>query len=148
MDFSLPADITALAAKVDKFVREEVIPFEGDPRWGDHGPSDALRRDLNAKAKAAGMLAPHAPREYGGLELSHVAKAAVFEAAGYSILWPVALHIQAPDEGNLHLLSVVASEAQKEKFLRPLAEAKVELARAKGILTGNLAPVRPNTGHE
>ena len=125
MDFSLPSDITELVAKVDEFVRVEVIPFEGDPRWGDHGPGDALRRDLNAKAKAAGLLAPHAPREYGGLELSHVAKAAVFEAAGYSILGPVALHIQAPDEGNLHLLSVVASPAQKEQFLRPLAQATV-----------------------
>ena len=124
MDFSLPPDIATLAAEVDAFVRAEVIPFESDPRWTDHGPDDDLRRDLNAKARAAGLLAPHAPRAYGGQELSHVAKAAVFEAAGYSILGPVALHIHAPDEGNLHLLSVVASAAQKERFLRPLAEAR------------------------
>lgn len=123
MDFSLPPDIAALAARVDAFVRAEVIPSESDPRWSDHGPDDDLRRALNAKARVAGLLAPHAPREYGGQELSHVAKAAVFEAAGYSILGPVALHIQAPDEGNLHLLSVVANAAQKERFLRPLAEA-------------------------
>ncbi len=124
MDFSLPPDIATLAAEVDAFVRAEVIPFESDPRWTDHGPDDDLRRDLNAKARAAGLLAPHAPRAYGGQELSHVAKAAVFEAAGYSILGPVALHIHAPDEGNLHLLSVVASATQKERFLRPLAEAR------------------------
>ncbi len=124
MDFTLPPDIAALAARVDEFVRGEVIPFEADPRWTDHGPDDDLRRDLNARARAADLLAPHAPREYGGRALSHVAKAAVFEAAGYSILGPVAMHIQAPDEGNLHLLSVVASPAQKERFLRPLAEAR------------------------
>lgn len=124
MDFSLPPDIAVLAARVDAFVRAEVIPSESDPRWSDHGPDDDLRRALNAKARVAGLLAPHAPREYGGQELSHVAKAAVFEAAGYSILGPVALHIQAPDEGNLHLLSVVANAAQKERFLRPLAEAR------------------------
>lgn len=124
MDFALPPDIAALAARVDAFVRAEVIPVESDPRWTDHGPDDDLRRDLNAKARAAGLLAPHAPREYGGQALTHVAKAAVFEAAGYSILGPVALHIQAPDEGNLHLLSVVADTAQKERFLRALAEAR------------------------
>lgn len=124
MDFSLPPDVADLAARVDDFVRTEVIPFESDPLWSDHGPDDDLRRALNAKARVAGLLAPHAPREYGGLALSHVAKAAVFEAAGYSILGPVALHIQAPDEGNLHLLSVVANASQKERFLRPLAEAR------------------------
>ena len=123
MDFHVPADAADLAARVDVFVRAEVIPFETDPRWTDHGPTDELRRELNAKARTAGLLAPHAPRAYGGLALSHVAKAAVFEAAGYSMLGPVALHIQAPDEGNLHLLSVVASQAQKEHFLRPLAKA-------------------------
>ena len=119
------AEIEALAARVRTFVRDEIVPFETDSRWGAHGPSDDLRRDLNAKARAAGLLAPHAPTAYGGLELSHVAKAAVFEAAGYSMLGPVALHIQAPDEGNLHLLWIVANAAQKEQFLRPLAQARV-----------------------
>ena len=125
MEAASASGIEDLTARVGAFVRAEVIPFETDSRWSDHGPSDDLRRDLNAKARAAGLLAPHAPRAYGGLELSHVAKAAIFEAAGYSILGPVALHIQAPDEGNIHLLSVVATPAQKERFLRPLAEARV-----------------------
>lgn len=125
MDFSLPPDIVALAGRVDAFVRDRIMSYEADPRWTDHGPSDELRAELNAEARATGLLAPHAPREYGGQALSHVAKAAVFEAAGYSMLGPVALHIQAPDEGNLHLLAVVANPAQKERFLRPLAEARV-----------------------
>ena len=125
MQATAHADIEALSARVRTFVRDEIVPFESDPRWGEHGPSDDLRADLNAEAHAAGLLAPHAPKAYGGLELSHVAKAAVFEAAGYSMLGPVALHIQAPDEGNLHLLSVVANPTQKEQFLRPLAEARV-----------------------
>ena len=125
MDFSVPSEAAALAKRVATFVRADVIPLETDPRWNDHGPAESLRTELNALAHAAGLLAPHAPVEMGGLGLSHIAKAAVFEAAGYSILGPVALHIQAPDEGNLHLLSVVATPAQKEQFLRPLAEARV-----------------------
>lgn len=125
MDFEIEPSTAELAGRVRAFVCAEVLPFERDPRWGDHGPSEELRRELNARAGASGLLAPHAPTEYGGMGLSHVAKAAVFEAAGYSMLGPVALHIQAPDEGNLHLLSKVASPAQKERFLRPLAEARI-----------------------
>ena len=44
----------------------------------------------------------------------------VFEAAGYSLLGPQALNCAAPDEGNMHLLSVVATPAQREKYLAPL----------------------------
>jgi acyl-CoA dehydrogenase len=33
----------------------------------------------------------------------------------------LALNCAAPDEGNMHLLEVVATEEQKEKYLRPLA---------------------------
>ena len=55
------------------------------------------------------------------LGLSHVGKAVVFEEAGYSLLGPVAMHIFAPDEGNMHLLEAVASKEQKERWLRPLA---------------------------
>jgi acyl-CoA dehydrogenase len=35
------------------------------------------------------------------------------------------MHCAAPDEGNMHLLEIVANEAQKEAFLRPLAQAEV-----------------------
>jgi hypothetical protein len=58
------------------------------------------------------LLTPHASVELGGLGLSHIAKAAVFEAAGYSPLGPVALNIHAPDEGNIHLMEQVASPSQ------------------------------------
>jgi len=118
-----PAD-TALAERVKTFVCEIVIPFEKDPRNGAHGPNDSLRQELNALARSAGLLAPHVNSKYGGMGLSHIQRSAVFEAAGYSPLGPIALHCAAPDEGNMHLLEEVASEAQKEQFLRPLAQAE------------------------
>ncbi len=121
MDFAIPPEIATLKAEVDAFIRRDVIPFEGDPRWTAHGPTDELRRDLNARAKAAGLLAVHVPKEFGGRDLSHVAKAVIFEAAGYSMLGPIAMHCQAPDEGNIHLMEVVGTPAQKEKYLRSLA---------------------------
>lgn len=124
MDFSIPDDLQALKARVGVFIRDEIIPREGDPRQSPHGPSDAFRRELNERARAAGLLAPHMPEELGGLGLDHRGKAVVFEAAGYSLLGPLALNIAAPDEGNMHLLEQVADERQKRRWLAPLAMAE------------------------
>ena len=112
---------TELAARVEAFVRDVVIPYERDPRIEHHGPSDDLRRELQGKAKAAGLLAPHVGEEFGGHGLNHREIATVFRAAGYSLLGPLALNCMAPDEGNMHLLEKVASPEQKQRFLRPLA---------------------------
>lgn len=125
INFNPPKSDTDLAERVQDFVRTTVIPFEKDPRNTAHGPTDELRRELNALARDAGLLAPHVASHYGGLGLSHVQRAGVFEAAGYSPLGPIALHCGAPDEGNMHLLELVANERQKELFLRPLATAAV-----------------------
>lgn len=124
MDFSIPADLQDLATRIGDFVRAEIIPLESDPRWGSHGPSEAFRLDLVARARAKGLLAPHVPIEFGGLGLSHFGRAVAFEAAGYSMLGPIALHCAAPDEGNMHLLAEVADARQKERFLRPLASGE------------------------
>jgi alkylation response protein AidB-like acyl-CoA dehydrogenase len=121
LNFALPARVNELADKVKTFVRDQVVPYEKDPRWTSHGPTDELRRKLNQLARRFGVFAPHAPREYGGAELSHIGRAAVFTAAGYSMLGPVALHCAAPDEGNIHLLDVIANPQQRERYLKPLA---------------------------
>ena len=61
---------------------------------------DDLRRELNAKAKAAGIFAPHAPVEYGGLGLNMSDRSPVFTAAGHSTFGPVALATSAPPTGQ------------------------------------------------
>jgi alkylation response protein AidB-like acyl-CoA dehydrogenase len=48
-------------------------------------------------------------------------RAPVFEAAGRALFGPMALNINAPDEGNMHLLEQVADESQRERYLAPLA---------------------------
>ena len=125
MDFSLSPDLAELRDRVRQFIASEVIPLECDARQGPHGPSEDLRRHLNARARTAGLLSPHAAKELGGLGLSHIAKAVVFEEAGYSCLGPLALNIQAPDEGNMHLLEVVATPAQKARWLVPQARGEI-----------------------
>jgi acyl-CoA dehydrogenase len=125
MDFSLSPELQALQQRTRHFIRDVVIPMESDTRQTPHGPSEALRYELVTKGRDAGLLTPHASTELGGLGLSHIAKAIVFEAAGYSPLGPVALNIHAPDEGNIHLMEVVATHAQKERWLRPLVAGKI-----------------------
>lgn len=125
IDFRLPPELSDLQARVRRFVDDEVVPLENDPRQGPHGPDESLRGELIARARRAELLSPHVAREYGGLGLSHVGRAVVFEEAGTSLLGPVALNVFAPDEGNMHLLEAVATPAQKERWLRPLAAAAI-----------------------
>lgn len=124
IDFSLTPRQAELQQTVRRFVRDTVVPYERDARWTSHGPTDALRIELNALARQAGLLAPQVEREYGGLGLSHLDRAIVFEEAGWSMLGPIAMHCAAPDEGNMHMLHAIASPAQKEAFLAPLARAE------------------------
>jgi acyl-CoA dehydrogenase len=125
MDFSLSPDLIALRDRVRDFVRDQVIPFESDPRRTSHGPTDDLRRELNALAARAGLLAPQVEERWGGRALSHVGRAVVFEEAGYSMLGPIAMHCAAPDEGNMHLMGIVGTESQQARWLEPLARAEI-----------------------
>jgi acyl-CoA dehydrogenase len=125
LNFEVPEHLKALQLRTRRFIAEEVIPLERDSRTTVHGPSESLRQELVEKARGAGLLTPHASVEAGGLGLSHLAKAIVFEEAGYSTLGPTALNIAAPDEGNIHLMEAVATASQKARWLRPQIEGKI-----------------------
>jgi acyl-CoA dehydrogenase len=102
-----------------------VLPEEQKCDGNVHAGPEPLRRRLQGSARAAGVFAPHVGEEWGGLGLDLCGQAVVFEAAGYSLLGPLALNCAAPDEGNMHLLEVVATEEQKTRYLRPLAAGDV-----------------------
>src|ERR1700693_6247053 len=125
IDFSLPDDLIALRDKVAAFINDAIVPLERDPRQGQHGPAEELRLEMVQLAREAKLLSPHGPREWGGLGLDHRGMAVVFEAAGWSPLGPLALNIQAPDEGNVNLLNAIASPEQKARWLAPLARGEI-----------------------
>ncbi|QSE93189.1 acyl-CoA dehydrogenase family protein [Rhodococcus pseudokoreensis] len=131
IDLSYAPEVTALVEKTEAFIREVVLPIE-DEHGGDitAAGGDTLRVQMQKAAKDAGVFAPHAPVEYGGLGLNMTDRAPVFEAAGYSLFGPTALNIAAPDEGNVHMLAHIASPEQKERFLAPLAHGDVRSAFA------------------
>jgi acyl-CoA dehydrogenase len=124
IDFEPEPALVDLRDRVRAFVRDVVIPAE--PRdVSAHGLDDALRRELQDKARRAGVFAPQVAGELGGLGLDMRSVAVIFEEAGYSLLGPQALNCAAPDEGNMHLLDVIASPAQRERYLAPLAAGEV-----------------------
>lgn len=116
MDFELPKDLVELRDRVAAFVREEVIPVE-------NGAADI--KSLRDKARRAGIYGPQLPREYGGLGLGTIGMCVLFEQAGRSFLGPLALNCAAPDEGNMHLLSLYANDEQRERYLKPLVEGTI-----------------------
>ncbi len=115
-----------IAAKVEAFVRDVVIPYEKDKRRTSHGPSDELIDELKEKARAAGVLTPHILPD--GSHLSQRETAAVLKKSGLSILGPLAVNTTAPDEGNMYLLGKVGSPELQARFLKPLVEGRCRSA--------------------
>lgn len=123
-------DAQDIAARVERFVRDAVIPYESDPRNGGHGPTEDLVRELRAKAREAGILTPHIRAD--GSHLTQRETAMVLKCSGLSPLGPVAVNTMAPDEGNMYLLGKVASPEQKRRFLDPLVRGE---ARSSFFMT-------------
>ena len=101
MDFSLSPELLDLQQRARAFIHDKILPMEGDKRQTPHGPTEELRQELVALGREAGFTAPHVGVEWGGLGLNHVAKAIVFEEAGYSLLGPIAMHIFAPFDADM-----------------------------------------------
>lgn len=114
-----------LQVRFRAFVDGQVIPAESEAGDTGHGPPEKLVERLRDAARQAGVFAPTAPRELGGLALSHTQQAVALEEAGRSLLGPVATHCAAPDEGNILLLDRVAAPGQRESHLAPLAQGRV-----------------------
>lgn len=104
-----------MADRVERFVRETVIPYEHDPRRDHHGaPLDAMVQEMRDKARTAGVLTPHIRPD--GTHLSQLETALVLRRSGLSPLGPLAVNTMAPDEGNMYLLGHIASPDLKERF--------------------------------
>lgn len=127
----MPIDLTPdpaaaeLAARTAAFVDTVVAPEEQRFAGVATEGGEELRRRLQEAAREMGVFAPHVAKEYGGRGLDMRGRAVVFEEAGRSLFGPLALNIAAPDEGNMHLLEAIATEEQRERYLRPLAEGRV-----------------------
>ena len=116
-----------IAARVERFVRDVVAPYERDPRRDHHDcPTDELMMEMREKARAAGVLTPHILPD--GSHLSQRETAIVLAKSGLSPLGPLACNTAAPDEGNMYLLGKVGSPEIRERFLKPMVEGRARSA--------------------
>ena len=122
-DFSLAPRVAEYRDRITRFVDDVVIPREQDA-FAD-GVDDTLRKELQQQAKAAGLWAPQAAAELGGGGFRFDEAAVLLEEAGRSLLGPLALNCAAPDEGNIHMLHMIATQAQRQRYLMPLVAGEV-----------------------
>ncbi|HYH19662.1 MAG TPA: acyl-CoA dehydrogenase family protein [Azospirillum sp.] len=127
MDFTLPPELDDYRRRIRAFVEAEILPVEADrANWDEHeNITEAALAPLRAKAKAAGLWAVQMPREWGGQGLPMVGVAACYEEMNRSIFGPVCFNGAAPDDGNMRLLSMVGTPAQKERWLKPIVDGDV-----------------------
>ncbi|MGH2723413.1 MAG: acyl-CoA dehydrogenase family protein [Actinomycetota bacterium] len=122
IDFRVPPELDEVRSRVAAFVRDEVLPVEGELTEEN---LDEILEPLRDKARAAGLWTPHLPPEWGGMGLGPLGMALVSQECGASYLASLALNAMAPDEGNMHLLLHAGTDEQKERYLRPLAEGRI-----------------------
>lgn len=124
MDFSLDDTTAELQRELLDFMDTHVYPAEhafAEVEAGDGWDRPAVMADLKREAKSRGLwnlFLPHSPL---GAGLSNVQYAPLAEITGRSPhIAPEALNCAAPDTGNMELLSMFGTAAQKDRWLAPL----------------------------
>jgi acyl-CoA dehydrogenase len=135
MEFNLSAKATEYSARLQQFMDEKVIPAEGvfHQQRADlvaaGKPHDlpAIVEVLKADAKAQGLwnlFLPHSHDPHHGLTVTDYATLA--EITGWSVeIAPEAINCSAPDTGNMEVLDMFGTEAQKEQWLKPLLAGEI-----------------------
>ncbi|KAI9024854.1 acyl-CoA dehydrogenase/oxidase [Hyaloraphidium curvatum] len=130
-----------LRRKLIDFVNEECIPAEhlleaqlGDAKKGTAGRFakwPPILDELAAKARSLGLWNLFLGHEYGlpSPGLTNLEYAVLCEILGRSQnVAPVVTNCNAPDTGNMELLAKYGTEAQKEKWLKPLMNGEIRSA--------------------
>jgi acyl-CoA dehydrogenase len=117
-------DVLELRARYRAFMDGHVYPNEAALDREDD-EADALVERLRALAKRQGLWAPHLPPEAGGTGAGFLTYAYLNEEIGRSLWAQLVFGCQAPDAGNGEILWHFGTDAQKERWLRPLVAGEV-----------------------
>ena len=114
-------DLEATLRLMRPIVRERLLPLEATFfRTGSFkAVEDELGR-VRQEVKALGLLCPQLGKAHGGAGFSLVDFARISEELGWSALGHVAFNCQAPDAGNMEILALFGTPAQKADYLAPL----------------------------
>lgn len=121
IDFTFPPEVDEVRLKVREFIDSWVRPAwdatDQDERSAVVDTIVKLRKEAHDDW---GLWLPHMPPEWGGMGLGPTAMAAVSAEASKVSIGPFVINAQAPDEGNQHTLLHWGTDAQKQKYLKPL----------------------------
>jgi acyl-CoA dehydrogenase len=121
VDLAPTEALSELRARYRAFMEEHVYPNERQLQTDDQ----ELIRALQAKAKDAGLWAPHVPPEAGGTGQGFLAYAHLNEEIGRSSYAQLVFGCQAPDAGNAEILHLFGTPEQKERWLFPLVAGEI-----------------------
>lgn len=132
MDFTITPQLDDLRRRIAAFVETRIIPHESDrAAYDGHGNiSDRLLQELRGQARAEGLWCLQLPERDGGLGVGIQGMAVCYEDMNRSIFGPVVFNSAAPDDGNMMVLSKLASPEQRARWLAPIAEGRVRSAFA------------------
>ena len=132
MDFSLSPQASDYAAQLNQFMASEVFPAESTyhkqrSELVAAGKPHALPpvvEELKKKARSRGLWNLFLPGHGHPLNVTDYASLA--EITGWSPdLAPEALNCSAPDTGNMEVLEMFGTEAQKKEWLEPLLNGEI-----------------------
>ena len=130
MDFELSEKGQDFHKRVRQFMKDEIEPVEPeylreirslDNPW----VVPPVIEELKAKAKSQGLWNMFLPKSELGAGLSNADYAAIAEETGRSYIAPEIFNCNAPDTGNMEVLYYYGSEAQQERWLKPLLEGEI-----------------------
>jgi acyl-CoA dehydrogenase len=130
MDFTISPELADLRDRIAAFVEAHVLPLEADPAAWDAHENIAIPvlDGLRAKARAEGLWCLQLSPAFGGRGVGKVGMAVCYEAMNRSVFGPAVFNSAAPDDGNMMVLESLGTPAQKERWLRPIAEGRVRSA--------------------
>ena len=138
-DLRMSDKAAPLYEHVKRFIAETVEPMHAEyvrlgegwtERWQfAPGQLDALEKAKD-KAKAEGLWNFFLPDAETGEGLSNLDYAYIAVELGKSPLASESMNCAAPDTGNMEVLERVGTEAQKERWLKPLLNGEIRSAYA------------------
>ena len=124
---------------VKKHIQENVVPIseeffalekDKEDRWSWHPRQLELLDGAKEKAKQSGLWNFFLPDSELGEGLTNLDYAYIATELGKVALASETLNCSAPDTGNMEVLERVGTEAQKEKWLKPLLNGEIRSAYA------------------
>ena len=136
MDFSLSERQRYWRDRVVAFMNAHVYPnvetYNRQDAEGERWKVIPILEELKAKAKAEGLwnlfLAPNAQHDegdYRGAGLTNLEYAPLAELMGRVDWSSEVFNCSAPDTGNMEVLTLYGSEAQKKQWLEPLLNGEI-----------------------